>query len=283
MGAPDLIGLQEIQDNNGATSNRVVDASLTYGELITAIQAAGGPVYSFRDIAPVNNKDGGEPGGNIRVGFLFRTDRGLSFVDRPGGSATNATAAISGPGGSQLTFSPGRIDPNNTAFFDSRKPLAGEFLFNGMKFFAIVNHFNSKSGDTPLFGFIQPPVLYSEVQRIQQAQVVNNFIDSLLALDPQAKIVIMGDLNDFQFSAPLQTLTGGVLLKPIDSLPLAEQYTYLFDGNSQVLDHILISSSLNALPWSFDIVHANAEFPAAERYTDHDPAVFKVCMDLSCP
>jgi len=26
----------------------------------------------------------GAPGGNIRVGYIFRTDRGLAFVDRPG-------------------------------------------------------------------------------------------------------------------------------------------------------------------------------------------------------
>ena len=49
--------------------------------------AAGGPTYQYRQIDPVDGADGGEPGGNIRVGFLFRTDRGLAFVDRPGGDA----------------------------------------------------------------------------------------------------------------------------------------------------------------------------------------------------
>ena len=86
-----LLSLEEIQDNNGATNNGVVDASQTLNELIAAIQSEGGPAYQFRQINPVNNADGGEPGGNIRVGFLFRTDRGLAFVDRPGGTSTAAT------------------------------------------------------------------------------------------------------------------------------------------------------------------------------------------------
>ena len=64
---------------------------------IAAISAAGGPAYSYRQIDPVNNEDGGEPGGNIRVGFLFRTDSGLSFVDRPGGTATGAVG-VTGSG-----------------------------------------------------------------------------------------------------------------------------------------------------------------------------------------
>ena len=74
-----------MQDNNGADQRRHRRRHRhTATRLIAAIQAAGGPVYHFRQINPVNNQDGGEPGGNIRVGFLFRTDRGLSFVDRPG-------------------------------------------------------------------------------------------------------------------------------------------------------------------------------------------------------
>ena len=48
-------------------------------------RTAGGPSYQFRNIDPENGQDGGEPGGNIRAGFLFRTDRGLFFTDRAGG------------------------------------------------------------------------------------------------------------------------------------------------------------------------------------------------------
>src|SRR5207244_13329213 len=65
-------------------------------------------------------------------------------------------------------LSPGRIDPNNSAFNTSRKPLAGEFLFNGHHLFVIANHFNSKGGDQPLEGHFQPPTRSSEVQRSEE-------------------------------------------------------------------------------------------------------------------
>jgi predicted extracellular nuclease len=85
--SPDILAIEEIQDNDGVaggTSSPVTDASVTWNQLIAAIAAAGGPVYQYRQIDPVDDQDGGAPGGNIRQGFLFRTDRGVAFVDRPG-------------------------------------------------------------------------------------------------------------------------------------------------------------------------------------------------------
>jgi uncharacterized protein len=79
--SPDLLAIEEIQDNDGATNSSVTDASVSWGMLVDAIGAAGGPAYQYRQIDPVDDQDGGEPGGNIRVRFLFRTDRGLSVVD----------------------------------------------------------------------------------------------------------------------------------------------------------------------------------------------------------
>lgn len=40
-----------------------------------------GPRYQWRYIAPTDNQDGGEPGGNIRQVFLFNPKR-VSFTDR---------------------------------------------------------------------------------------------------------------------------------------------------------------------------------------------------------
>ena len=109
--------LEEVQDNTGPTSgDGVVDATVTTDLLIDAITAAGGPVdpvtgesfYRYVDIDPQEGKDGGEPGGNIRVGFLFRTDRGLSFVDKPGGTATNEVAVdTTGPDRAASVVQPG--------------------------------------------------------------------------------------------------------------------------------------------------------------------------------
>ncbi len=64
--SPDILALEEIQDNNGAVNDAVVDASLTLAMLRDAVVAAGGPAYAWRLINPVDDQDGGEPGGNIR-------------------------------------------------------------------------------------------------------------------------------------------------------------------------------------------------------------------------
>ncbi|KAF6589836.1 hypothetical protein H6F38_35190, partial [Paenibacillus sp. EKM208P] len=68
---PDIVGLLEVQDNNGEKDDGTTDASESFRVLIEAIRAHGGPEYNFTDIGPENNKDGGAPGGNIRVGFLY--------------------------------------------------------------------------------------------------------------------------------------------------------------------------------------------------------------------
>jgi predicted extracellular nuclease len=274
--SPDIIALEEVQDNNGDTDDSVVDATITYNMLISAIRSAGGPTYQVRNINPVAGQDGGEPGGNIRVGFLFRTDRGLAFVDRPGGDAITATTIVNSGSGPQLSFSPGRIDPANDAFDNSRKPLAGEFSFNGSKLFVIANHFTSKLGDEALFGRFQPPMLSSAAKRIEQAQAVNNFVDAILVADPNANIVVLGDFNDFEFSVALGTLKGGALNNLIESLPQSERYTFVFDGNSQALDHILMSNSLFNRPFEYDVVHVNSEF--VQQSSDHDPQVVRLSV-----
>jgi predicted extracellular nuclease len=89
LASPDIVSLEEIQDNNGATNDGTVAADRTLTKLIDAIVAAGGPRYDWRGIDPVNGTDGGQPGGNIRQAFLFNPER-VSFTDRAGGDATTA-------------------------------------------------------------------------------------------------------------------------------------------------------------------------------------------------
>jgi len=273
--SPDLIAIEEIQDNDGPANTAVTDASVTWNRLIAAIQAVGGPAYAFRQIDPVDDQDGGEPGGNIRVGFLFRTDRGLSFVDRPGGDSTTPTTVVDHPSGPRLSSSPGRVDPQDAAWAATRKPLAGEFRMRGKKVFVIANHFSSKGGDQPLFGRFQPPARSSEVARHAQAQSVNDFVDDILAADPEANVIVLGDINDFEFSQTVEILEGGVMTTLMDSLPKAERYSYVFEGNSQVLDQILVSNNLmGSFGIEYDPVHVNSEF--ADQASDHDPQVARL-------
>jgi hypothetical protein len=276
LSSPDLLGIEEIQDDTGPTNDGAVDASQTWTRLIAAIQAAGGPLYEYRQIDPVNNADGGAPGSNIRVGFLFRTDRGLSFIDRPGGDATTSTSVIANPSGPRLSLSPGRIDPNNPAYFETRKSLAGEFRFRGKKLFAIVVHFSSKSDDQPLFGRFQPPTRFSEIARHGQAQVVADFVEDIRAVDPNAYVVVLGDINDFEFSETVGILESGGTTTFVDTMPPNERYSYVFEGNSQVLDQILGSDSILARLVEYDVVHVNSEF--AVQASDHEPSVARIKM-----
>ncbi len=273
--SPDLLAIEEIQDNDGPANTSETDATTTWNLLIAAISAAGGPSYEYRQIDPVDDEDGGEPGGNIRVGFLFRTDRELDFIDRPGGDSTTATSVLTTPSGPRLSFSPGRVAPSDPAFTDSRKPLAGEFRMRGRRVFVVVNHFASKGGDQPLFGRFQPPQRSSEVQRHAQAQVVNDFVDAILAVDPSANVIVLGDINDFEFSETVSILSGGVLTSLMNTLPQAERYSYVFEGNSQVLDQILVSGNLlSNFGIEYDVVHVNSEF--ADQASDHDPQVARL-------
>jgi predicted extracellular nuclease len=277
--APDIIGIEEVQDNDGVdggTMSVVVDADVAWTRLIAAIRAAGGPQYQYRQINPVDDADGGAPGGNIRVGFLFRTDRGVEFIDRPGGSPTTETTVVDHPSGPRLSASPGRLGTQSPAFADTRKSLVGEFRARGKKLFVIVNHFSSKTDDQPLFGPAQPPTRFSEIARHGQAQVVHDFVATLLAADPHANVVVLGDINDFEFSRTVEILeAGGVLHSLVKDLPPAERYSYVFEGNSQVLDQILVSPNLSGhFPHDYyDIVHVNSEFADALQASDHEPSV----------
>ena len=293
--APDILALQEVQDDTGPTNDGVVSADQSFQDLIAAIEAADPSltgVYDFAQIDPEDGRDGGQPGGNIRVGFLFRSDR-VSLAPGDEGDATSNTEVLPGP---RLSFNPGRVLDTDLsdgdAFAASRKPLAAEFRFGRQSVFLVANHFNSKGGDQPLFGPSQPPTPTSEIQRLQQAQIINDFVDDLLAEDRRANVIVLGDLNDFPFSPPLDVVRGlrprgdddddddddgddddsrfgGAVLKDLLSrVPRRDRYTFIFDGNSQALDNILVSRNLS-LGVKVDVLHTNSEF--SDQASDHDP------------
>lgn len=58
--------------------------------------------------------------------------------------------------------------------------------------------------------------------------------------------------------------------------PDADRYTYVFEGNSQVLDNILLSAPLIRGGYGYDVVHVNAEF--ADQVSDHDPQVVRLVV-----
>ena len=179
-----------------------------------------------------------------------------------------------------LSLSPGRIDPGNAVWNASRKPLVGQFEFNGKDVFVIANHFDSTLGDQSQDGRFQFPAQSSAVQRAGQALVEHNFVNQILAIDKKADVVVVGDLNDYQFSPALSVLKTGTsdgsgkptLTDLITTLPASQQYTYDFDGVSEVLDHILITKGIGK--FTHQVVHVNAEF--ANQVSDHDPQVVDI-------
>jgi hypothetical protein len=238
----------------------------------------------------VNNQDGGQPGGNIRQVFFFRTDRGLTFVDKPGAASTTANTVLAD---GTLQFSPGRIDPTNPAFDNSRKPLAGEFVFHEQLITVIGNHLNSKGGDQPLYGPVQPPVLGSEAQRDRQAAIIRDFATRILTANPGANVIIAGDLNDFQFSNPLNilrdkqgNLSGSQVFSLLSEDPRVANapYSYDYEGNAQDIDHVLYSQGLAGKLVTPTIVHINSEFydSFSGRGSDHEPLTAVFDFPLSC-
>jgi uncharacterized protein len=248
--APDIIGVQEIQDADGAGTGTNLSGTVTANLLISAIQAAGGPTYAYVEVAPtVANSTGGEPNGNIRNGFFYNVDR-VSYI---------ANSAVAVPG---------------SAFNGSRQPLAAQFVFNDQTITAISVHSTSRGGSDPLFGATQPPADAGDGARTAQATALRTYIDGLLGADPAANIAVLGDFNGFTFENAIQTLERGGALTDLNRLLAPEErYSFVFEGNAQALDHILVTAGLAANA-QYDAVHINSEQPdTPARGTDHDPQI----------
>lgn len=285
LGSPELLGLQEVQDANGPLDDGTVDGRPTLERLVRAIVEAGGPRYDYRQIDPVDGQDGGQPGANIRVALLL-DPAVVRFVDRGEAGPLTAAEVVAGSAGPRLATSPVRVgaglpafarDPG-VGFGGSRKPLAAEIEAGGRRLFVVVAHLASKGGDDPLFGDRQPPVPRSEVQRRDQAAAIVELVAQLRIADPAAGVIVLGDLNELPFRPPVERLRSVLVDAVAATVPLEERYTFVYRGNGQQIDHVLVSPSL-ARGAEAAIVHGNADFPAAGRASDHDPVVVRLRMD----
>jgi hypothetical protein len=281
LASPDIVALQEVQDDSGPADDGTVSADATLGRIVDAVEMAGGPRYEWHSVAPVDGTSGGQPGGNIRNAFLVNPRR-VTFVERGDCDAREETAAHDRLG---VTCSPGLIATDHPAFTPgplddggSRKPLVGLFRFAGRELYLVNLHLASKGGDDRLFGWRQPPVAVTSELRSRQAEAVADFVVALRAADAGASVVVLGDLNDFEGSQPLAVLEAVGLEDLIRRVPAGDRYTYVYRGNSQVLDHILVSRDLGVAA-EVDAVHVNAEFPAATRASDHDPVLVRFSFE----
>jgi hypothetical protein len=169
-----------------------------------------------------------------------------------------------------------------------REPLVGRFCLHGQMLTIIGNHFKSARGDDP--PTVIPSMPRSALQRKAQAQIVRTFVNRLLTADPQALVVVAGDLNDLPEGQPgegadhpLAILQGGAEEIPLTNLftrlQEADPFTFMIDEKRLVLDHLLVSPSLLSRCVAVNILHFNAGWPRelredaslAVRASDHDP------------
>ncbi len=288
LGGPDVVALQEIQDNNGDISDGnpgpdgVVEADLTLMALAQAILLAGGPDYAWVDVPPVEGSSGGIPGGNIRNAFLYNPSRVTLLNFQALDVAALSEAGVSNP----------------NAFAGSRSPLLAEFQFAGKSVRVINSHLSSRAGSSPIFGAIQPFVQSGEASREAQALALHEYVLQTYVLKrplrsfrplqgPKripwpTRVIVLGDFNTFPWTNDLtELLPQGSGLKVLENLvpglPGDEAYSFVFEGNSQALDSAFVS--LDLLDSSeLDIVHLNVDFPRLGNpvASDHDPLVLRI-------
>ena len=128
-------------------------------------------------------------------------------------------------------------DPN----FKTRDILYVTGKAGGKILHIFVNHWPSRIGGNDK----------TEPKRILAASVLKAKVDQVLADDPKAKIIIMGDMNDEPDNKSLEEILGAKspdsgaelvnLMSPDDKL---NQGTYLYSGNWNMLDNLVVSKAM---------------------------------------
>lgn len=135
-------------------------------------------------------------------------------------------------------------------------------------------------------------------KRRLQAEDIAGLIESL----QNENLVVLGDLNAFDFNDGLGDVVGTFKGNPVPpeqvvepsvdtwsheltnlltTLPPDQQYSLLFEGNAQALDHVLVNNKMLARKTGFSYARSNADFSESyaddanrpERLSDHDAPV----------
>ncbi len=171
----------------------------------------------------------------------------------------------------------GIVDPNLTCPDEQsplfgRPPLQVDVLINEQHYLLLVNHFKSKRGDE----------IDTQERRFKQATMVHELIGEILEKDPEAQVIVLGDMNDYELSPAMLHLTAdGILYNALQDVPLEERYSYIFDGRTQLIDSILVSEQVKSQIARVGILHLNADYPVGlakdvsleglhYRASDHD-------------
>lgn len=160
----------------------------------------------------------------------------------------------------------------------------------------IVNHLRSLSG---IDGTDGDRIRH---KRRAQAEFLAGYIQSRQAANPAEWIVSVGDYNAFPFNDGYVDVMGTIVGRPtpadnvvlasddlvdpdltnlVTLMPPAQQYSFSFDGNAQVLDHVLVNAPMLKRFTRMAYARVDADFPEAfrgdtsrpERISDHDAPV----------
>ena len=144
----------------------------------------------------------------------------------------------------------------------------------------INNHWKSKAGDEPV----------NAERRLLQARHVADIVRDSAGAEGSRPVIALGDLNDFADSEPLAELIAGdvhPLVNVWDYLPQAQRYSFIFDGASQVLDHILIPPNMVQLLSGAGALHVNSDLAMRAagnagpggQVSDHDLLMIRLRPD----
>jgi predicted extracellular nuclease len=136
--------------------------------------------------------------------------------------------------------------------------------------FVLNNHFSSLAGGEAA----------TEPRRTAQAEWNVTLVEQILAREPDALVAVLGDLNSFYDSPPLDRLRRAGLRHIYEFVEPERPYSYIYQGESETLDHILVTESLYQYLAHVEVLHINADYPppvpddpSARRVSDHDPLV----------
>jgi len=165
-------------------------------------------------------------------------------------------------------------------------------------FTVVVNHFKSFLGiDDPKDGGARV-----RLKRQMQAEFMARVVNERQKLNANERIVLLGDFNAFQFNDGIGDIIGVIkgtpapkdqvlmasedlvnidLIDLVDIIKADQRYSYSFDGNAQVLDHMIITQAMRKHLAAFGFARLNADFPEiyrndvtrVERFSDHDAAI----------
>jgi predicted extracellular nuclease len=181
---------------------------------------------------------------------------------------------------------------------------------------AVVHYADGRAFPITVIGVHQRSLISSEEdsaggdrvrrKRQRQAEFLADYLQQRQLAAPQTRIVTLGDFNAFAFNDGLADTMGVVSGTPTpdeqtvvpgdgadlvdpdlvnlgELAPPSERYSFVFDGNAQTLDHVLVNEELIVTTRTAAIDHAriNADFTETNRSdattpirtADHDPVI----------